>query len=564
MIGSRIASWFVAGLVLAVGCKGQTGQTGFTPDLVCPGGPGCPDEGEEVLRAGAAAVVINPTITEWMETDADGDFEFEPNPLGDDVWLDADGDDEWDAVWLAGFGTARPARGIATDIEARAMVLSWKSTTIAIVALDLVGYFHSDIDKAREVIRAMHPEIDFVSVSSTHTHNGPDTMGLWGFDEMWPGWTGEYMQTVQDGIVQAVDEAFTLLRPAQVSYAAAEMDDHENGACNFISDTRDPVILINTMTLLRFTEPGSGDTIGTLANWHSHPEYRGESNDMVTADWPHWLRLGIEEGVDVGDVHLPGVGGVTVYVSGAVGGLLCPYDFDDLYGHEGLDGSTWERPGPGLDESMGWWLASMALGALESATAPEDACPLEVRSSVLELEAHNYGYHAMMLGGVFHRDDIHGYDPGLPVGPGNFPKLFTEVSWLRIGRAQTLGIPGEPTPEHFVGGYDGSSTPACYDGFLDPDSLSWPSNPNPPDLSLAPAGPYLFDRMRSAGAEYPMVWGLTNDEIGYLVPSYDFELASPGAYLNEPPGDHYEETNSIGPDAWPSIEGLLLDILGFK
>ncbi|MBW2262061.1 MAG: hypothetical protein JRG91_08825 [Deltaproteobacteria bacterium] len=548
-------------LALSPSCKKK--GSGFEPDFACPGGPSCPDTGEEILRAGAAAVVINPTITEWMDVDADGDFEFEPHPLGDDTWNDVDGDGEWDATWIGGFGNARPARGIGTDLEARAVVLSWKSTTIAVVVVDLVGYFHSDIEKAREAIASMHPEIDFVSVSSTHTHNGPDTMGIWGFDELWPGWTEEYMQTVHDGIVQVVHEGFTSMVPAQVAYAAVEVDDHANGPCNFITDTRDPVIILNTMTLLHFTSRDSGDTISTFVNWHSHPEYRGESNDMITADFPHWLRLGIEEGVHVGSVDRDGVGGVTVYMSGAVGGLLCPYDFDDLYGHEGLDGATWERPGEGLDESLGWYLADIALTGLESATEPEDECPLEVKSTVLELEAHNYAYHAMMLTGVFHRDDIHGYDDTRPVGPGNFPRLYSEASWIRIGRAAALGVPGEPTAEHFVGGYDGSHTPPCYDGFIDPGTLSWPGNTNPPDLSLAPEGPYLFDRMRDRGVEYPMVFGLTGDEIGYLVPSYNFQLASPGAYLNDAEGDHYEETNSIGPDAWPAVQELLIGFIEY-
>ncbi len=549
-------------LALSPSCKKK--GPAFEPDIVCPGGPSCPDTGEEVLRVGASAVVINPTITEWMDLDADGDFYFEPHPIGDDTWHDANGDGEWDAVWIAGFdtGKGRPARGIATDIEARALVLSWRSTTIAVVSLDLVGYFHSDIEKAREAIASAHPDIDFVSVSSTHTHNGPDTMGLWGFDELWSGFEEEYMQTVHDGIVQVVDEAHAAMRPAQVSYAAVEVDDHENGACNFISDTRDPVIILNTMTLLHFTERESGDAISTMVNWHSHPEYVGESNDQLSADFPHYLRRGIEEGVTRGPVDRPGVGGVAIYVSGAVCVLLCPYDLEDHYGFEDLDGTLWDgHPRPGLDEAVGWRLADVALTALENATEPEDDCPLEVRSSVLDLEAMNYSYHAMMLSGVFHRDDIHGYDDTRPTGPGNYPRLTSEASYVRIGRAAALGVPGEPTAEHFVGGYDGSHTPPCYDGFIEPATLSWPGNPNPPDLSLAPEGPYLFDRMRNHGVDYPMVFGLTGDEIGYLVPSYNFQLASPGAYITEPPGDHYEETASIGPDAWPAVEELLIGFI---
>lgn len=551
-----------AALAAAPSCKGR----GFEPTFACPGGPDCPDRGEEVLRAGAAAVVINPEIVEWMETDADGDFYFEPHPLGEDTWNDADGDGDWDAVWIAGFdtGKGRPARGIATDIEARALVLEWKSTTVALVALDLVGFFHSDIEKARQEVALAHPDIDFVSISSTHNHNGPDTMGLWGFDEIMSGCDEGYMQAVRDGIVEAVDRARSSMRPARVAYAALEVDDHASGACNFISDTRDPVIILNTMTLLHFTERDSGSTICTLVNWHSHPEYTGEDNDLLTADFPHYLRTGIEQGVVRGPVDRPGVGGVAVYVSGAVGGLLCPYDLDDLYGLEDLDGTLWDgRPQPGMDEALGLRLADIALDALENASEPEDDCPLEVRSVVLELEAKNFSYHAMMISGVFHRDDIHGYDGSMPVGEGNYPMLLTEASYIRIGRAHALGVPGEPTAEHFVGGYDGSHTPACYDGFLDPATLSWPGNENPPDLSAAPGGPYLFDRMRARGVDFPMVFGLTGDELGYLLPSYNFQVASPGAYVTEAAGDHYEETASIGPDAWPAIEEALIELIRY-
>ena len=38
--------------------------------------------------------------------------------------------------------------------------------------------------------------------------------------------------------------------------------------------------------------------------------------------------------------------------------------------------------------------------------------------------------------------------------------------------------------------------------------------------------------------------GLGNDEIGYLVPPYDYVLSESSPYLSEAPGNHYEETNS--------------------
>ena len=81
-----------------------------------------------------------------------------------------------------------------------------------------------------------------------------------------------------------------------------------------------------------------------------------------------------------------------------------------------------------------------------------------------------------------------------------------------------------------------------------------PSNENPPDLSAAPEGPYLKEKMPG---EVIFVVGLGHDELGYIVPSYDFELAPDGAYIIEADGHHYEETNSTGPSHTLLIQAKL-------
>lgn len=57
------------------------------------------------------------------------------------------------------------------------------------------------------------------------------------------------------------------------------------------------------------------------------------------------------------------------------------------------------------------------------------------------------------------------------------------------------------------------------------------------------------------GASYNWVVGLGNDQVGYIIPREHFVLAEVGAHELEADGDHYEETNSLGPDTAP----LLLD-----
>jgi hypothetical protein len=102
-----------------------------------------------------------------------------------------------------------------------------------------------------------------------------------------------------------------------------------------------------------------------------------------------------------------------------------------------------------------------------------------------------------------------------------------------------LTVPGELLPELAVGGYDGSRINAPGVELIEP------GNPNPPDVANAPKGPYIKDRMSST---YRWIIGLGNDELGYIIPAYNFELGAPQPWVDEAEGDHYEETNSLGPD----------------
>jgi hypothetical protein len=58
-----------------------------------------------------------------------------------------------------------------------------------------------------------------------------------------------------------------------------------------------------------------------------------------------------------------------------------------------------------------------------------------------------------------------------------------------------------------------------------------------------------------------MTFGLTNDMLGYMIPSYDYFVDERAPYIDEAFGFYYEETNSIGPRGWPTIEQAYLDIL---
>jgi len=71
-------------------------------------------------------------------------------------------------------------------------------------------------------------------------------------------------------------------------------------------------------------------------------------------------------------------------------------------------------------------------------------------------------------------------------------------------------------------------------GFRFGHPLVKPENPDPPDLARSPKPPYLKDVVHRPVA---MFVGLANDELGYLVPEYDFKVRKNLLMWPRLPGD---------------------------
>src|SRR5690606_33461019 len=58
-----------------------------------------------------------------------------------------------------------------------------------------------------------------LTVTSTHNHEGPDTMGLWGPDETTSGVDENYLDFVNGEVVACLAEAVDALAPAELRFA---------------------------------------------------------------------------------------------------------------------------------------------------------------------------------------------------------------------------------------------------------------------------------------------------------------------------------------------------------
>lgn len=537
----------------SVDAGSDAGDPPVVPDLYCPGSEGCADEGDGVLHAGAAAERITPSIedTEPLTTDVDGDGVFDPQD--GDVFEDLDGDGLYDAIWIAGFGNGRAATGVSNDVWARALALRQNETTIVFVVIDAVGWFFDDAEAIRELLADL--DVDYVVVSATHSHETRDTIGIWGRTLSESGRDAGYMAFVEQQAALAVREAVAALRPAHVQYASLLLRDQPGGVLRYVGDNRDPQVVDDEVRILRFLDAADDATIATFVNFAAHPEYTGSHNTLISSDWPHWLRDGIENGVDgPGGEHVEGVGGVAVFVNGALGVQIGPNHVH----LEAWDGTAVPEDTEQAASTVGSQLAYFVLSALGSdgGSVTDETADLGLRRHRFFMTVQNRAYHIAFEQGLFVRE-IYNYDPSLRIRPGfNEPQVLTEIAVIDVGRAQMISIPGELDPALFVGGYDGSYTP---EGLPVVDETAV----NPPDLSMAPPPPYLRDLARD-DADQVWVLGLTNDFLGYFIPEFDYELGSGLPYIAEAPGHHYEETNSIGEDGWPRLHGKLVELLAWR
>lgn len=607
---------------------------------LCPGSEGCESNAGASLRAGFGKAVVTPTGWEFgrpghfEEPDGYGNYRKFSGDVTDpetfcDCGLDmicppgeeyaectfsrgeytgpdadgTEGDGYMQGAWIAGFGSDRNAqlcldewlgedceagllccvsRTAHDDMWARTVVIEQGDTRVAMVSIDAVGFFYSDVQK---IIAELDPAlgIDRIVSTATHTHEAPDTMGRWGpsvYANGLPTDTGvvpEHMRVIYDGVIASIEEAVAGLEETDIYIGKAN-----TGYDGFsIHDSRHPYIFNDLMMIMHFVRQGgdrtnADDTLGVLYNWHNHPETLGSENMYISSDFAHYVREYLENGFadevtdDDGVVHpaYEGLGGIAVYVSGSVGGLLNPLSTPSI----SRDGTVHSENDYFKADALGQQLAELGFEVLN--TPCTDDGVLHGCSTFIEDETFSFAFTEYMLPlentqfqaagltlGLLPREiyDYRYADDSI----GKVPNVLTATAQFRIGNVAFQTFPGEMFTELILGGYspDNVRENIIVGNWRDVNcdetlrvrlaaevEPRFPCLLNPsyeeelwPDLDAAPTDNFVRDMMPS---DYLFIVGLGLDSLGYIVPTYDF--AAGFFYLSEAPGDHYEETVSVG------------------
>lgn len=306
-------------------------------------------------------------------------------------------------VFLAGFGQNRRAETIHDELTARALALQDENRMLILVALDLIGFFRRDVfDVVQKVKEACKASKIFIIIASTHTHHGPDTMGLWGPDDKTCGVDLEYLTGLKEKIVDTILASIEKMQPATLKVSSVQVP-------GVVKNARDPNIIDHELTVAQFCTPQVGNPLLTLFNFPCHPEVLWEHNPHISADYPGFLRKRVEIVT----------GAPCIFFSGALGGMMTP----DVKDH------SFEEA-----EQMGEVLAKVGINATQ--TAVIDQLPSVSFNRVdLRLKLTNILFKLAIKRGL------------LPDIRNKKGEIDTEVSLIKIGPLWLTAIPGEMLPK---------------------------------------------------------------------------------------------------------------------
>ncbi|HVU90074.1 MAG TPA: neutral/alkaline non-lysosomal ceramidase N-terminal domain-containing protein [Pirellulales bacterium] len=413
-------------------------------------------------------------------------------------------------VWIAGYGQNRRATGVHDPLFARAVVFNDGQKKIALVAVDVVGIQYPTTQEIRKRLSGF----DYVLVASTHNHEGPDVLGLWGPSPFKSGVDPAYLQRIVDRTVEAVQKADAAAKPATGAYGTA--DDP-----TLLRDSREPHVpdgVIRTVKLLNT----DGKPAGLIVDWSCHPEALGSDNKLITADFPWQTVKRLEE-----KYHCP-----VVYFSGAVGGLMTTPS-NRYRDSRNIPDATFEYA-----EAYGNEVADLAIKAIDSAQ-PLKLAPLAFAAKPISVPLENPLYRMAQMAGVLKRDghawsgDFEVFGGPIKGAAGEIAAGLSEVAYLRFGQLHIAGIPGEMYPELVYGKCQEPADP----------SADFPDAPLEKSVTkLLPGDKFLLI-------------GLANDELGYIIPKRQWDYTPPFAYGRKK--SQYGEENSCG----PMMAGVLMGAL---
>jgi hypothetical protein len=302
--------------------------------------------------------------------------------------------------YLAGFGLARRSTSIASRLKARALVLRLGVHQIAIIGIDNLGVMREDADWIKSGLAGFANGDVFLC--SSHTHAGPDLIGLWGYYLTSSGRDPEYVASVRTAVAEAVAEAAAAAAPAELVQATAMLP-----PAGLVKNANRAGAFDRRVRVLHAVAQSDRRPLGTLLHLACHPEVLSRHRTETSADFvgelcDAWRDRGL---------------GQAVFVNGALGAMVSPAVAD-----RSIVGAR----------QFGTAVCDLAQAALASAS-PLPVDSIEVRRRDVYVPLRTLGLCLGRLATAIEREVYAGH-------------ARSGVGWLRVGDFTAVAVPGEMEP----------------------------------------------------------------------------------------------------------------------
>ena len=204
---------------------------------------------------------------------------------------------------MAGYDLNKNATEALDDLKVRAVAISdGTDRGITILAnIDCIGIANSDVKRIRAALAdyAQEKNIVSINISSSHTHSGIDSQGIWAeqpktaFNNLFSalsfglkapinGVDEEFMQTIITRTESAVKEAVESMTAGSLTYAAKD-------GSTYIYDRSEPRVIMKDIVRFVFTPDDANVKPTMIANFGCHPEVVGYTSDKISADFVPYM-----------------------------------------------------------------------------------------------------------------------------------------------------------------------------------------------------------------------------------------------------------------------------------
>lgn len=405
--------------------------------------------------------------------------------------------------YIAGYRMDHPVTGVNDPLTVRAMWLDCKDGGgIVLVSADIIGLTGYDVKVVRDSLSDFTKETDCKLISISCTHSHASIDTV--------GYWGRLMPP-QSGM----DDEYMQLVFDSIKQVCIEAYKNRKEGKLYIGSVRVPeaigdgrAAVNDKLTRLRFV-PTDGSDETWFLNFGAHPNTMGGDCTEVSADYPYYLREAINK---VKPVNV-------LFSVGAIASVNIEDVAEDRVERTKLGGEMLAKAALGIDNDE-------ELDAEMTVVHQPYYAPIE-----------NYVLAFMFILKLCHSRAYHCPESSLGLG------LLTEMNYIKLGKQKILTLGGEAFAEGVYGGYFDAANSGTGIG-AEVNATPLAEIANDPDLIL---------------------FGVSNDMTGYMVPSNNAVLHPTQAYLSSYRDNldrnHYHETNGLSVEITHVIAKVFKDII---